>query len=408
MKTKPILITTSIVVLAVVIFLFVRGKSTGQIQKSEITQFLYGFTNRVNEGNKDSLLAYFEKDKNTKVLNRLVDLLIGKQSFGSKSSPLAHIRFNMDGCDLKIISTELATATIPVTFSHEPLDSRQLTLTLKIYKIAPHQFKIIQADARQFLTDYIAYENFVKSKTLTDKDIYSPITLEAFNTAHQLKSQYDSVIWFSHVNQKNYFYVVKGKWEGYELTSNIRGDTSRTYKMGLVGPDLKEIIPVEFDLVRNINGTFENLIEVEKGHKRGFYDLNGKNIVPVIYDQIFPINDDGNIAALRNGQNYYWLKSDYSISEKVDLKIADIVSKLKQVGSFSLTSAGSDIITEFNSRDEHGSIYLPPSYLVDLNLLPAVHFFKNPLRKNVEYEDVSTNYIVKADQRSEDDGWLPS
>ena len=86
------------------------------------------------------------------------------------------------------------------------------SLTLKIKKIAPHQYKIIQVDARRFLGDYGSFENLVRNKTISEKDIYSAITLEAFKTADQLKTRYDSVIWFAHLNNKTWFYVVKGKW----------------------------------------------------------------------------------------------------------------------------------------------------------------------------------------------------
>jgi len=173
---------------------------------------------------------------------------------------------------------------------------------------------------------------------------------------------------------------------------------------------MKELIPPEFDLIHNIGGTFDNLVEVEKDHKKGFYDLTGKIIVPVIYDQILPVNDDVHIAALKQGQDFFWLANNYTVSEKVDLKIADVLLKLKKTGSFTMNNFGTpDNVTEFNSREEHGSIYLPPSYLVDLNLLPVIKCFKNPIRRKVDYEDVSTSYIVKAQNQTNDNGgWFQS
>jgi hypothetical protein len=183
--------------------------------------------------------------------------------------------------------------------------------------------------------------------------------------------------------------------------------------MGLAGPDYKEVIPAEYDLVHNISGTFPNLIEVEKEHKRGFYDLSGKIVIPVEYDQIFPVNDAENLAALKKGDDYFWLKNDYTISEKADINISNLFLKLKQPASFTLTKSPAGDITEFNSREQHGSIYLPPSYLVDLGLMPQVKQFKNPLRNHVEFEAASSQYVVKAKSlpvpvSGGSDNWLQS
>ena len=410
MKTKSILISAAaIVLLALGLFLYLHFKNNFRPQKAEISRFLYGFSNRVNEGNTDSLLAYFEADKKVKVLNKLVNLLSGKKTFDGKSKPLANIKLDIDAADIKIVDNELAIATIPVTFTHDSLDSKVSVLILKIHTVAPHKYKIMQVDARQFLGDYVVYENYVKSKTLTDKDIYSAITLRSFEIAKQLRTKYDSVIWFSHIKDSTYYYVVKGEWAFYNLLS----DGSKTnYKMGLVGPDLKIIIPIDFDLIRDIGGTFDNLIEVEKDHKRGFYNLTGKIIVPVIYDQVFPLNNSENLAALRKGSEFYWLKRDFSVSEKVDLKYADILPKLKQTGTFKINNNTADKIIEFNSREEHGSIYLAPSYLVDLNILRDIETFKNPLRNNIDYLYVSDGYEVQSNtnvtNHTENNNWFES
>src|SRR5580704_15704089 len=112
MKTKPILISAGVIIaLAIGIFLFVRGKDLLKPKKAEISQFLYGFSNRVNEGNTDSLMAYFEANGNAKTLVKLVKLLAGKKSFNANEKPLANIKLDVDACDIKIINSELAIAT---------------------------------------------------------------------------------------------------------------------------------------------------------------------------------------------------------------------------------------------------------------------------------------------------------
>ncbi|MEO3402714.1 YARHG domain-containing protein [Mucilaginibacter sp. CAU 1740] len=209
---------------------------------------------------------------------------------------------------------------------------------------------------------------------------YFPITLKAFANAAILKARYDSIPWFSHVQGKTYFYVVKGEWNMYPVLQ--RGnEVLQNCKMGLVGPDLKEIIPVSFDLIRDIGGTFPGLIEVEKDHKRGFYNLSGKPVIPVEYDQVFPIDSNKYKAVLRKGHDLYWLKNNYTISGKTNLNITQVFGMLKISLPLTEKDAAGNII-EFNSQKESQSIYLPPSHLTDLDLLTPSMFYKKPFRKN--------------------------
>jgi hypothetical protein len=413
MKTKPILIVAvSVIVLAACAFLFFRGKKMSSPKQSEISQFLSHFKTQISKGNRDSLLSYFGDKQKSEPINRLLNALLNKPEKGDYTEVLFHTELDIAKSNISFINPELAVAIVPVTFRGERLESKFSTITFTIQKIAEHQYKIYQVDARDFITDYIGYRNNAWQKQYSDKEIYSPATLKAFTDASNLYAKYDSVIWFSHVKDQTYFYIVKGKWDFYEALEREK-DTTKTYKMGLASPDYKEVIPAEYDLVHNISGTFPNLIEVEKEHKRGFYDLSGKIVIPVEYDQIFPVNDAENLAALKKGDDYFWLKNDYTISEKADINISDLFAKLKQPASFTLTQSPAGDITEFNSREQHGSIYLPPSYLVDLGLMPQVKQFKNPLRNHVEFEAASTQYVVKAKSlpvqaSAGNDNWLQS
>ena len=392
MKTKPILFAAIIVLLAG-ITLFVRCKTSQKADVAEITKFLNKFNSAVKTGNNDSLMSCFQANKRAKALNSLIKLLAG--GIGNK---IPEIDFDVDEATIKNLNTEMITVSVPARFNHPRLDGRRSILTLKIYQVAPHQYKIVQADARKFYNDYLAFEDYVKSKTLTDKDIYSPITLAAFKTANQLKTRYDSVIWFAHTGGKTFYYVVKGKWDlDKDLNKEYylsKDSVIEPYKMGLVNPDLKEIIPADYDLIHNISGTFPNLVEVEKDKKKGFYDLDGKIVVPVNYDQVYPIEDAENLAVLRSGDDYFYLKKDMSISGRVDIKINDFFSKIENLtNSFNLYKSALAVVTEYNSRDNHAAVYIPPSYLVEMNMASTYEDFKNPLR-NADYAEVNKDYNI--------------
>ncbi|HEY2581465.1 MAG TPA: YARHG domain-containing protein [Mucilaginibacter sp.] len=414
MKTKPILITAVIVLLAG-LTLFIRCRTRQSADASEVIRFLYKFNDNIKAGNADSLLAFFEADKKTKALKRLVNLLAGKKGKNGEK-PLAHIALDIDNAEIKNINAEIITASIPVNFSHDSVDNKQSILLLKIYHVAPHQYKIVHLDARQFSTDYVAYENYVKSKTIPDKDIYSEITLESFKTAKELRAKYDSVLWFEHVDGKTYYYVIKGKLNDHFYWTDGSAETQDPdFKMGLVNPSLKEIVPVEYNLVHNVGGTIDGLIEVEKGGKRGFYDLDGKNIVPASYDQIFPIVDDENIALLRNNDDYFYLRKDLSITDKIaDFKITKELAKIKALhDSYTLSDKSSKNIMEFNSREDFNTMIISPSYLVDLQILPRFLNFQNPLRHApAEQEgegEGSISLDIKFDgSKKEESNWFES
>ncbi len=394
MKTKPLLIGISIVIVLVSTFFIVKNQFKVGPEKNGVRQFLVAFNKQLGAGNTDSVKSYFELNQKAAVLNRLISVLTNKTGLKGDELPLFKLTLSIDSVSIKILTKEIAEADIPVKFANDTLGSKATFLKLRVRKVSGKGYRIVQVDASKLMSDYLAFTNFIKSKTLTDKDIYSELTLKAFETAKHLKGKYDTVIWFSHLGDSTYYYVVNGNWD-QDLVVYRRNDTVvGPYQMGLVGPNLKVVIPPQFDMVHTINATFPSLIEVEKGNKKGFYDLNGKNVVPVNFEQIFPINDDNNIAVLRNGDDFFYLKKDLTITAKVDLKFGDFLLKIRDLGNqVNLYSKALNVVTEYNSRRNDGAVYIAPSYLVDLNMISIAENFKNPLRK-VAYDNVNANYNI--------------
>jgi len=408
MQKKPVLIIAAIAVVGICAFLFIRSKYLVKPTDTEVITFLDGFNTDVNAGDPDKLLNYFDTKQKTKQLTRLLNLLSNKAgSDGEK--PLFYVSLATDKSEIKIINSEIIEAKIPAQFTKKINDGdvKQTTLLLKLRKVSAGVFKIIRIDARTFFKDYIAYEENLRpvDETIT----YSPKTLEAFKKAEQLKSKYDTVVWFHHLNKKTYYYVVKGEWKhfyyGYENEAKVKD----TYKMGLVDPDLKEIIPVEYDLVHNVGGTITGMIEVEKGDKRGLYNLTGKIMVPVTYDQIMPLKEGDNLAVLRNGDDYFYLKKDTTITDKItDLDISAMLRKTKWYGeSYDMAKISKDDVMEYNSKDEYASITLPPSYLVDWNVQPHHINLPNPLRKATDdMMSMSSSYEITFEHYKTQGSWF--
>ncbi|MBS1532958.1 MAG: YARHG domain-containing protein [Bacteroidetes bacterium] len=394
MKAKPVFIIFGVLVVITCAFLFFSGRFLSRPKTNEVYAFLQQFNDQLKKGNTDSVLSYFEVNKKAGVLRRLVNVLSNKADFKGAKEVLLSLSLTIEPEDIHIMNNEIASATLPVYLIADSIPTKVSVLKLKVHKTSGHTYKIVHVDANKLAIDYATFVTLVKAKQLKDDAIYDPMTLAAFKTAEQLKGKYDSVVWFAHMDKKTWFYVVKGKWDMSQDIFRYKDTVTEPYKMGLVGPDLKEIIPAEYDLIHNISGTFPGLVEVEKGDKKGFFDLQGKIVIPVNYDQVFPIDDDANLAVLRNGDDYFYLKKDMTISEKTDIKVADFFPKIRKISSaYNLSDNALSVITEYNSRTDHGAIYVPPSYLADLNIIAKEEDFKNPLRK-VEFEEVSAGYDV--------------
>jgi len=391
---KPKFVLTAIILLSASI-LTLSCKHKASADGAAVKQFLTKFNGFVSAGNADSIKAYFvEQGLKT---DRIAKILAGKSGIVEQSPTIFRLDLITDDSKITTSPNGIIEVSIPVLFSHNNIESAKSLIILKLINDKDGKMRISFINVSRFLPDYIAYENLVKSKTLTDKDIYEPITLKAFETAKQLKAKYDSVIWFEHINNKQtYFFVVKDKWN-LDLAS---GDSAKTYKMGLVGPDLKELIPVDYDLIHNINGTINGLIEVEKSNKHGFYNLQGKIIVPVEYDQIYPVTNDNALAALQKGDDFYWLNKDSTISNKVNISISEVLAQTSRLGNFNQDGSNIDNVTEFNSREQHGSVYIPPAYLVNLGIFSTIEQFKNPLRRNIDFEDVSAKINIKLSDKA--------
>ncbi len=340
----------------------------------------------------------------------LIDVLTGRDING-RIDPLFNLELKTEDSKINYINQDFSVANIKVIFNKDGIAERTSALTLTLQKNNENRYKIYTVKSADFFSDYYAYKKIVLSVYHYFDVKLSPVTLAAFKTAEQMKTRYDSVIWFAYNENKTYFYVVKGKWD---LDKDLNFEKRRfkdsviePYKMGLVNPEMKEIIPPQYSLIHNISGTFPGLIEVEDGIKKGFYNLEGAIVIPVKFSQIYPIEDDQNLAVLKDSNSYYYLKKDMTISDKVDITLGDFFSKIKNVSKKSdLYANALLVVTEYNSRYNNGAVYLPPSHLVEFNLAEREMDFKNPLRKG-QYDEVNEKYLVdKKEQIKSSEGWF--
>jgi hypothetical protein len=390
MKTKPFIYTFILTFVTLSGILLSSCKHSSGGSKDEVVAFLNNLNEQIKAGNTDSLTQYFDAGKE-KTVTTLIGVLAGKTNLSGRSKPLFKLNLDVANGKINADNPEAITAAIPVAFVRDSIAPGASSIFFTIHKDAGKHFKIYRVNAKNFGTDYMAYQIKVLNKFKPVGDVYNPITLAAFKTAEKLKARYDSIPWFQHVENKTFFYVVKGtlpedftQTYGGEDKSKPKSD----YKMGLLNPELKEIIPVQFDLIHNVGGTIAGMIEVEKDNKRGLFGIDGKVIADATYDQILPLTDGDNLALLKNGEDYFYLKSDNTISPKIeDFKIADALPMVKTYNSsYTLEGKTTRSIMEHNSKDDYTTLIISPSYLADWQILPKFVNLQNPLRKLSEDE----------------------
>jgi hypothetical protein len=397
MNRKPKIIGAIVLVLICCSLFFVKNRIVAKPQGKEISEFLSELEYACNGSSVDSLAVYFDGAKSKPELYNLLGVLINKNSIGRDSKPLFKTTLLFQQSEVANINTELTKITIPVLFDDGISSEQTASLVFLVRKNQAGHLRVVKVENNNFTKGYLAYQQNVKYRKHIDDTHYDVTTLKAFADANKLKSKYDSVVWFAHVNDQVYFYVVNGKWEDGEDGLPFNADSTNTVKMGLVNPNFKEIIPAKYDLVYTINGSIKGLVEVEKNKRRGFYDLSGKNILPVIYDQIFPLADDENLAVLQRGDDYFYLKKDTTVSLKTDIKVSDFFSKIKNIrSSYAVNANYVPAIIEYNARGANNAIYLAPSYLVDLDLVNGIQYYKNPFRTDSYEERERFEYQVSS------------
>lgn len=411
MKAKPILIIIAVIFFAACGFFTWRHYQT-KPQMNEVVTFLNQFNKDLKEDVPDSLVSYFSpRIQKSKKLIRLLRMLANARDINDENTSAYHVNLITASSEIKM-SGDVIDVDVPVEITCKS-EVIKTVVKLKIRKTGSGQYAIMELDGKTFVRDYLAYDRkFNKSDQRIDKTVYDPLTLAAFKAAESLKSRYDTVVWFQHINKQTYFFVAKGKWNLRALDSICEGRIKSPWKMGLLNPELKEIIPAEYDLIHNIGATFAGLIEVERGSKRGLYNTEGTAVLPCTYDEILPLNNSDELAVLRNGNDYFYLKKDYSITEKVaDFKITDVLPKMKNYGNnYTLSDTTIKNTLEYNSRDMYTSLYFPPSFLVDWQVLPRQIDLQNPLRQLSADDEGdgygSASYKIEFKGQKKTDNWF--
>lgn len=271
------------------------------------------------QASDDIILKQFKVDKSPEVLLRAIHIMQNKDLREDSVQCL----INFDAANIvfedKDIRVEIKALFKSIHPNFDFKEESTLTLWLKSDNGI---LSICKIEADDFYHNFHGLSFRLKySKHLANafrtREVY-------FNKAAQLQQQYDTIIWYSRHHDSTYYYAVNGVWDDY---FNDTDKTKPNYKMGLISANGRVIVPVEFDLIGTIGFDTENIVEVKKDAKVGHFSLEGKELIPAIYDWIIPYQSDSVYALVKSDTTYGWINKDYTYSSGYPDKDAELYIK---------------------------------------------------------------------------------
>jgi hypothetical protein len=224
------------------------------------------------------------------------------------------------------------------------------------------------------------YKKFAELRSNMQWDVEREEALKTrrpiYARAQEIQKGYDSVIWYTTYKDKNYFYVVNGKWVNYFKDYDSKEKNLATdYKMGLVDEAGTVIIPAEYELVGTIGFVHPDVVEVRKDGKTGYYQVATKQlIIAPAYDMIVPYDVAGAYALVSTDSVRGWLDAQYQYHE--GFPSTDAEDWFKKFGflpkELTLQSGNQSLCEIANEENAGYGIVLPPSCYVRTGLFEEI------------------------------------
>lgn len=204
---------------------------------------------------------------------------------------------------------------------------------------------------------------------------YDSIIGGVLSSAKALSQHYDSVVYYTEVDDVVLFYVVKGSWENPYPYDYSKSHTDKgNYTMGVVTAENKVIVPVEYSKIYNPNGSFDGMIEVENNGARGLFHITGGVFIPAEFDGIYPTRVSGAVAQVKKGAEYGWVDSNGKVSfdpaSQAEKKLfqSPIESNAILEWEFKFPGPISLLINLYEDPSDANGIIVYPSYIRDFGI----------------------------------------
>ncbi|MEK6782182.1 MAG: YARHG domain-containing protein [Bacteroidota bacterium] len=288
------------------------------------------------------------------------------------------LNYTFDIEHVKIVSNEDRDdmqVTVPFHLTYPDNTSEEGSIDLTITK-TEKGFLILQ------MSQQLAMKLKEYNLRQTSSD-YSEVTLQYDSLlggirtiANALSQHYDSVVFYTEVNNQMLFYVIKGSWEYPYHYENEKQRDSGNYKIGVVTAENKVIIPVEHTKIYNPDGSFIGMIEVESNGVRGLFRIGGELFLPVEYDGIYPANIPGAFAQVKKGDSYGWVSDNGKVSfdpsshENKKLFQSPIETNAILEWQFKFPGQIKLLIDPYTHVEDANGVIIYPSYIRDMGITP--------------------------------------
>ncbi|MFN0048057.1 MAG: YARHG domain-containing protein [Cytophagales bacterium] len=260
-------------------------------------------------------------------------------------------------------------------------------VTYDVDSLSPQQFKIVNLDVNEYLLRLLDqakrrlnYELSYLKKI--DKDSLSASDRMVYDRIQTIKGLADSVVFYTFYKEDTLFYLANGNWKLPAALNLSRDKVEPTgiFQMGLANQH-GLVVPVKYDKIFTPGVSIANMVEVQLGNKKGFYNLLGKEIIKVKYDAIYPYKENVDVLAqVALNNKYGWIdlqgNDHFEKNSHPDSRLFQSPFQsglaLKWVAKFENTNVSllymANLRDMIENRRYYAMPYYSPSYLSDLNI----------------------------------------
>jgi len=278
---------------------------------------------------------------------------------------------NFDKATIMIEEDDIQV-TVPVVFRSKDLEmdyEKESNLTLWLSS-RTDGIVITQLDGFALYKQFAELRNEMQWSVDQEKEKVKRQAI--FARAKILQQNFDSLIWYTTYQSKNYFYAVNGKWD-IDNSQNKRPQEG--YTMGLLDEAGNTLVPMAYELIGTIGFDLPNIVEVKKAGKAGYFNIETKQlVVPTTYDMIIPYNQENAVCIVKQDTVYGWYNDQMVYAEGFpSTKAADWVNHFEFMPKEIRFPGAQHALCEIPNENSIGyGVLMPPSYLVKTGLFNEI------------------------------------
>jgi hypothetical protein len=365
MKTS----TTIWIIAAVTCLVFACSVVKKEASEKDIRVFLSSFQASLGQSDEVIMKQFANKQSRESILSAIGILQNKEKDYVACEAFFDNATIEVVATGTKVTVPVKFHANFPrgVDFGDEIDDSSSLVLWLSLRKGV---IVIDQLDGEQFYNDFARLKNQIEWKVDTEKEIAKRAPF--YERAKALQQNFDTVIWYATYKAKNYYYVVQGNWD---LAEDKGKPATTDYTMGLVDEAGNTIIPVEYELIGTLGFDSPNVVEVMKGGKTGYFNIETKQLtIPTVHDMIIPYGKENIAYLVKQDTTYGWYND--ALEYQVGFPNETIQTWVNSFGFLPHEmrfANGNQTLCEIPYEAFAGrGFVMPPSYLVTTGLFDRI------------------------------------